>query len=30
MGKPSGDLAVDGRDALHRALRTWPAGQTVG
>jgi S1-C subfamily serine protease len=24
-----GDLPVDGVDALHRALRTWPAGQTV-
>jgi S1-C subfamily serine protease len=24
-----GELAVDGVDALHRALRTWPAGQPV-
>ena len=24
-----GDLPVDGVDALHRALRTWPAGQTA-
>jgi S1-C subfamily serine protease len=24
-----GELAIDGVDALHRALRTWPAGQAV-
>jgi S1-C subfamily serine protease len=24
-----GTIALDGIDALHRALRTWPAGQTV-
>jgi S1-C subfamily serine protease len=24
-----GELPIDGVDALHRALRTWPAGQTV-
>jgi S1-C subfamily serine protease len=24
-----GDVAIDGVDALHRALRTWPAGRAV-